>query len=400
MIDGAAIHGRGDRLPVVLRERPQQLAASHRRQRQRADLNQPEERIGHLLLQRRAHLQEFVGELIDLLVRAGQVAAFRAGIIHFEGEIAGHLALDAEVPLLRIAGRVVRQRRRESLTQEKLLEIRAVTGGRDDSGGERIAQAIERCQRAVRGSDEGGSVCVDGVIVGADVEGDVVRKPEDPISASQHRLVVDAERQAEAGSGKVVEIHVVAACPIGRVHQSELAFEGQPRGGGDRIVGVGNQNHHAVEAFGPRPHLLETEPVIQGEPRGDLKLISPIVGSVKLLAGHEGVRGEAAAAAESQQERCEAVAAGWRERTGRRHVRVEVERPGRIVLLVVVVSEAAKLRADLERVPPGDLGDVGRDRIAVVTVHDGAASAAGSEHAVVSGHDRNRLYAESDGVVQ
>ena len=63
------------------------------------------------MLQRGAQLQKFVGKLIDLLVRSGKVAAFRPGVINFQGDIAGKLALDAEVPLLRIAGRIVRERR-------------------------------------------------------------------------------------------------------------------------------------------------------------------------------------------------------------------------------------------------------------------------------------------------
>src|SRR5439155_20255547 len=110
------------------------------------------------------------------------------------------------------------------------------------------------------------------------------------------------------------------------VDQPELALEWKARDAGDRTIDMGYQDHHAVVAFRPRAHLLKADAVVQCETRAELVLVTRIVAAVDLLASHKIVRCEAAGSiSETQQEGCEAVAPGRRERTERRHIRVEVE---------------------------------------------------------------------------
>src|SRR5262249_1700509 len=151
----AAAHRGSDRLAVVLREGPQKLTAGDGRVGQRADGDQSKERIGRLLLQGRAQLEELIGKLVDLLVRSGEMAALGTGVRNVKGNAAGELALHVEIPLLRISGGIVRKGRREALTEEKLLETRSVARRLNNSGRERITQAVERRDRTVIGSDEG-----------------------------------------------------------------------------------------------------------------------------------------------------------------------------------------------------------------------------------------------------
>src|SRR2546425_6304918 len=105
--------------------------------------------------------------------------------------------------------------RREALTKEKPLKIRISAWRLNNAAWERIAQAVERCDRTVIGSDEGSRIRVDGIVVGTDIEGNIVGNPEDAVPGADHGLVIEPISQAEAGCGKIVEIHVVAAGAVG-----------------------------------------------------------------------------------------------------------------------------------------------------------------------------------------
>ena len=126
-------------MAVVLRKRPQKLTASDCRVRQGSDLDQAKKWIGYLLLQGGAQLQELIGKLVDLLVRAREMAAFGAGVRDVEGNAARELTLDIEVPLLGISGGIVRKGRRKALTEKKPLKIRIVAGWLNNAARERIA---------------------------------------------------------------------------------------------------------------------------------------------------------------------------------------------------------------------------------------------------------------------
>jgi len=98
-----------------------------------------------------------------------------------------------------------------------------------------------------------------------------------------------ARVRAGTGRGKIVEIHVVAARTVGRIHQAELAFEGQARRRGNGVIRSGYEDHHAVETFRPWPHLFEAKAVIQRQPRDELELIAHIVAAIDLLSGHKRI---------------------------------------------------------------------------------------------------------------
>src|SRR5262249_47559096 len=155
------------------------------------------------LLQGRAQLEELIGKLVDLLVRSGEMAALGTGVRNVKGNAAGELALHVEIPLLRISGGIVRKGRREALTEEKLLETRSVVRRLNNSGRERIAQAVERRDRTVIGSDEGCGVRVNRIVIRADVERNIVGDPEDAVPGADDGLVIDPISQAEAGSRKI-----------------------------------------------------------------------------------------------------------------------------------------------------------------------------------------------------